>query len=183
MEEHLFEYLRSIEALNGEGVMLREPGSLYERRRCKVLQKVKTITDTEAMVVGFSNGALDCQSPTGVLFRVGSGLSNEQRRDPPSPGAIITYKHQGVTDSGKPRFPVFVCERVDATWPPTSEATVVDANEEGELHQAVPSGEAAQSGEEAAPSGAESAPSGLEGASDAGEERVTADATEDSTGP
>lgn len=35
-------------------------------------------------------------------------FSDEQRRKPPAVGKIITYKYQGLTNDGIPRFPVFV---------------------------------------------------------------------------
>ncbi|HEX9801746.1 MAG TPA: DNA ligase, partial [Gammaproteobacteria bacterium] len=40
-------------------------------------------------------------------FAVGSGLSDEERREPPPIGSTITFKHHGWTRRGKPRFAVF----------------------------------------------------------------------------
>ena len=65
--------------LGGEGLMLREPGSKYETRRSKTLQKVKTFTDDEALVVALEDGkgrnegrlgAFLCIDRHGVQFKV-----------------------------------------------------------------------------------------------------------------
>src|SRR5512147_2347207 len=55
-EAHLREELARVEALGGEGLMLRRPGSTYERGRSSTLLKVKSFQDAEAEVVGHSPG-------------------------------------------------------------------------------------------------------------------------------
>jgi DNA ligase-1 len=45
--DHLKSELKRIETLGGEGVMLREPASKYERRRSKTLLKLKSFHDAE----------------------------------------------------------------------------------------------------------------------------------------
>jgi DNA ligase-1 len=40
----------------GEGVMLKDPKSLYERKRSFSLLKVKRFEDAEAKVIGHTNG-------------------------------------------------------------------------------------------------------------------------------
>ncbi|KIJ50835.1 hypothetical protein M422DRAFT_244783 [Sphaerobolus stellatus SS14] len=50
-KEHIFKMFKSIESKGSEGVMLREPGSFYERRRTKeqyTMLNVKTFYDVEA---------------------------------------------------------------------------------------------------------------------------------------
>ena len=78
-------------------------GSKYERRRSKTLLKVKTFYDEEAIVVGHADGtgrvagmcgSLLCETPDKRRFKVGSGLSDAQRRDPPAVNAVITYRYQ-----------------------------------------------------------------------------------------
>src|SRR5688572_21753225 len=49
--------LARVEALGGEGLMLREPGSKYAVGRSTTLLKVKTFHDAEALVVGHQAGA------------------------------------------------------------------------------------------------------------------------------
>ncbi|XP_046549454.1 LOW QUALITY PROTEIN: uncharacterized protein LOC124259371 [Haliotis rubra] len=125
-KEHVEEELEKAIDLGGEGVMLREPKSKYERRRSPSLLKMKKFHDAEAVVIGhekgkgrnqFVCGALRCRMECGKEFSVGSGLNDAQRRKPPKIGAIITYRFQEYTNSGSPRFPTFVGIRIDADGP------------------------------------------------------------------
>ena len=83
--------------------MLREPNSLYENKRSKNLQKVKTFYDDEAEIIGYTQGsgkytghvgALRVKNGKGIEFEVGSGLTDEMRKNPPDIGLKITYKYQ-----------------------------------------------------------------------------------------
>lgn len=109
--------LARVTKVGGEGVMLREPGSDYERRRSPSLLKVKTFLDCEATVIGYATGTGRNRSTIGALvatlqdgtqFRVSSGLSDALRRDPPAVGTVITVAYQQLTDAGVPRFPSFL---------------------------------------------------------------------------
>jgi DNA ligase-1 len=115
--DHLHTELSRIESLGGEGLMLRQPGSLYESGRSHTLLKVKTFHDSEARVVEHLPGAgrhkgrlgaLLVEMPDGTRFSVGTGLSDAQREKPPAIGTVITYRYQELTDGGVPRFPSFV---------------------------------------------------------------------------
>ncbi|GAA6058674.1 hypothetical protein JCM10212_004085 [Sporobolomyces blumeae] len=122
--DHLLEKLKRVQALGGEGLMLRQPGSLYVGKRSRTLLKVKTFYDAEAKVVGYEpgkgkyegmTGSILCQMQDGeTVFSVGSGLADDRRRDPPPIGSIITYRFFELTRTGVPRFPTFVGERFDA---------------------------------------------------------------------
>eukprot|EP00435_Cladocopium_sp_Y103_P035167 s1483_g9.t1 len=123
--ESLAAALADVEKRGGEGLMLRCPGSRYEHRRSKTLLKVKTFYDEEAIVVGHAGGtgrvagwcgALLCETPDKRRFKVGSGLSDAQRQDPPVINAVITYRYQELTADNIPRFPTLVGERTDMTW-------------------------------------------------------------------
>lgn len=120
--QHLKTTLENIELLGGEGLMLRKPGSLYETKRSPTLLKVKTFHDAEAKVVEYLPGkgrnkgrigALIVELSNGIRFSVGTGLSDEEREKPPAIGSTITYRYQELSDGGVPRFPSFVCERLD----------------------------------------------------------------------
>ena len=50
---------------------------------------------------------------SGTIFKIGSGLSDEQRTNPPKIGSIVTYKFQNLSSYGKPRFPIFLRVRED----------------------------------------------------------------------
>jgi len=112
----LVERMRIVVAAGGEGLMLHRKGAFYLSGRSRDLLKLKPFDDAEATVIAhhrgrgkFSEvmGAMTVELPNGTRFRIGTGFTNAQRKTPPPPGAVVTFKHQGWTGSGKPRFPVF----------------------------------------------------------------------------
>jgi len=112
--------LARVEALGGEGLMLRKPGSAYVRGRSETLLKVKTFQDAEATVVAHLPGtgrhegrlgALRVVLDDGTEFKVGTGFSDAEREEPPEVGAVITIRYQELTKAGVPRFPSFVRRR------------------------------------------------------------------------
>lgn len=114
---HLKEELARIEGLGGEGLMLREPKSVYVAGRSWTLLKVKSFHDAEAIVVAYvpgkgkhkgRMGALNVQLSDGTDFSVGTGFSDKQRDNPPEVGSVIMFRYQEMTDGGVPRFPSFV---------------------------------------------------------------------------
>ena len=120
--EHLREELMRVEALGGEGLMLRQPGSKYEAGRSMTLLKVKTFHDAEAVVIDHVAGkgrhkgrlgALVVRLADGTECSVGTGLSDRQRDNPPQLGSTITFRYQELSTGGVPRFPSFVRARTD----------------------------------------------------------------------
>lgn len=123
---HLHEELQRVEALGGEGLMLRQPESRYVAGRSSTLLKVKTFHDSEATVIGHQKGAgrhkgrlgaLLVKLPDGTEFSVGTGFSDAQRGDPPAIGTLITFRYQELSDGGVPRFPSYVGVRRDDSQP------------------------------------------------------------------
>lgn len=109
-------------ALGGEGLMMRKPGSLYERAQSSTLLKVKKFLDAEAIVLGHEPGkgkhegrcgALRVRFGNGIEFEVGTGLTDRDRENPPAVGSIVTVRYQELTKDGKPRFPVYAGTRPD----------------------------------------------------------------------
>jgi len=109
--------LARIEALGGEGLMLRQPGSKYVTGRSATLLKVKTFHDAEAVVIGHQPGAgrhagrlgaLLVRLPSGKEFAVGTGFTDREREQPPGLGATVTFRYQELSDAGVPRFPSYV---------------------------------------------------------------------------
>ena len=106
----------------GEGMMLHRGASLYAGGRSDDLLKVKTHEDSDARVVGYvpgqgkyagQLGALMVEIPAAkgqpaLRFKLGSGLSDELRRQPPPVGSVVTYRFRGTTGSGLPRFATFL---------------------------------------------------------------------------
>lgn len=46
--------------------------------------------------------------PDDRVIKIGSGLKDKDRENPPKIGSIITYKFNGLTKNSLPRFPVFL---------------------------------------------------------------------------
>ena len=99
--------------------MIKDPNSEYENKRSFALLKVKKFNDAEATVLGHEKGTGRCSDMCGALrvvgddgteFKIGSGFNDAQRRKPPKIGSRVTYKYMGLTNAGKPRFPIFLRE-------------------------------------------------------------------------
>ena len=115
--EALMADLQNIVSGGGEGVMLHRGSSHYRAGRNDDLLKLKAADDAEAIVrahlpgkgkyAGMTGALLVEREEDGARFRIGSGLTDELRRHPPAPGTIITYRYNGLTRRGLPRFPRF----------------------------------------------------------------------------
>jgi DNA ligase 1 len=134
---HIEDELERIVGLGGEGLMLRQPGSHYVKARSSTILKVKKFLDMEVIVDDYEPGegrhkgrvgALWVKLSTGVKCKVGTGLKDKDRDNPPARGSIITVKYQEVTEDGALRFPVYVGPRPDGdptNPPPTRKKEVV----------------------------------------------------------
>lgn len=109
--------LKQVVEAGGEGLMLHRADAPVASGRSDLLLKFKPLADAEAVVVGHEAGkgrfagqlgALELQTPEGVRFKLGSGFTDAQRRDPPPVGATVTYRYRDLTPSGKPRFASFL---------------------------------------------------------------------------
>ncbi|MFP2769903.1 DNA ligase [Oceanisphaera sp. KMM 10153] len=115
-------YLTEVEALGGEGLMLRHRDSLYLPTRNQDLLKLKRFQDAEARVLAHlpgqgkyagMMGALLVETNDGRRFKLGTGFSDRQRQHPPAVGAVVTYRYRGETGERLPRFASFVRIRND----------------------------------------------------------------------
>jgi len=115
----MMEYFNEIIEKGGEGLILRNPLADYEEKRSSNMLKVKPIDVNEAEVIGHQEGEGKYVGMLGSLivrwdghlFNIGSGLTDEDRVRFPKIGDIISFKHQGVTDAGVPRFPIYLATR------------------------------------------------------------------------
>ena len=123
---HLRAELARVEALGGEGLMLRRPASIYEVGRSVTLLKIKSFLDAEARVLQHLPGsgrhkgrlgALFVELADGTKFSVGTGFSDAERESPPAIGALITFRYQELSDGGVPRFPSYLGVRDDVAAP------------------------------------------------------------------
>ncbi|MAC98783.1 MULTISPECIES: DNA ligase [Pseudomonas] len=112
--------LERVVALGGEGLMLHHQSARYHAGRSDALLKYKLHDDAEAFVVGYTAGqgkyagqvgALIVEDEQGRRFRLGSGLSDADRVTPPALGSRVTYRYNGLTAGGMPRFARYLRER------------------------------------------------------------------------
>lgn len=109
--------LSELESKGAEGLMLHRQDALYKTGRSSDLLKLKTYHDTEAEVIGYRPGkgkykgmvgALIVKTLQGKEFAIGSGLTDALRQTPPEIGSVITYRYNGYTNNGIPRFARFL---------------------------------------------------------------------------
>ena len=115
-ERNEFErYYQSVMQSGGEGVMLIKGNAFYIDGRALSLKKYKPYFDSEATIIDYhynpKNGMLASllvKDRQGREFKVGSGLTQQQRQHPPAIGQVITFAHSGYYASGIPRYPRFL---------------------------------------------------------------------------
>lgn len=112
-----------------EGIILREPNSLYETKRSKLLLKMKLSDDAEAIVTGYIIGTGKYQGLLGSLmceingkkFNIGTGFNDIMRKEYNDPmseyhipiGSTVNFGYMELTKDGIPRHPVFRGIRTD----------------------------------------------------------------------
>lgn len=111
--QELQDFFDAVVAKGGEGVILRGLGDSH------TAFKLKAQHDAECKIIDYTRGkgrlsgkvgAIVCESladknagiKNGIIFRIGSGLSDEMRTNPPKIGTIITYKFSGVSKNSVP---------------------------------------------------------------------------------
>lgn len=109
--------LQRVLARGGEGLVLHRGDAPYRAGRGVGLLKLKPYDDGEARVIGINPGrgrleglmgSVRVRTVDGREFSVGSGFSDAQRAHPPALGAWITYRYNGLTSTGLPRFARFL---------------------------------------------------------------------------
>ncbi len=114
--------LKEVVKAGGEGLMLHRADALYETGRSDTLLKMKPWEDAEAVVIGYVPGkgkyagmlgALHVRADDGREFSLGTGFTDQQRRDPPPIGATVTYRYHDLTRKGIPRFASYLRVRVE----------------------------------------------------------------------
>jgi DNA ligase 1 len=109
--------LKEITAQGGEGLMLHKADAPVTAGRSQVLLKLKPVSDAEGIVLAhipgkgkFAGmlGALQIKTEDGHTVKIGTGFTDEQRKNPPAIGSTITYSYRDTTPSGKPRFAAFL---------------------------------------------------------------------------
>ena len=122
-EKHLKTFLKDVETKGGEGIVIRDRDVPYINKRTSKALKVKSFEDAECEIIGFKSGkgkyegkvgSFTCKQKNGQIISIGSGLSDDLRKKSPAIGTNITFKYNGLTKNGKPRFPVYLRVREDS---------------------------------------------------------------------
>ncbi|MGB7754778.1 MAG: DNA ligase [Salinisphaera sp.] len=112
--------LAKVLARGGEGLVLHRGSRDYTPGRHAGLLKVKPYRDAEARVIDIHPGhgrlkgmmgSLEVRMADGRRFAIGTGFTDDQRADPPPVGSWITFRYQGETATGLPRFARFLHRR------------------------------------------------------------------------
>jgi DNA ligase-1 len=119
--DEALEMAKDVISGGGEGIMLRQPGSLYEAKRSKTLYKIKEVDDMECKITGYKGGTGKYTNMLGsficslldkpdITFNV-SGMDDiirgSYKKTHPI-GTIITITYNGLTGLGKPRHPRYL---------------------------------------------------------------------------
>ena len=124
--EKLHKKLNEIAKNNGEGLMLHYSNARYHIGRTANIMKLKKHDDAEAIVIAHIEGkgkyigmlgAIQVKTTEGIIFKIGSGFSDKERHEPPTIGSLITFKYNGKTQAGIPRFARFFRVREPNTKP------------------------------------------------------------------
>lgn len=113
----LDQFLNKIESMGGEGVIVKDPKMPYFTGRSGHLLKVKKFADMEGVVIGVKKGkgkykgmmgSLVLKLENGVVFNLGTGFTDQIRKNPPPMGTSVTFKYNGFTKTGIPKYSSFL---------------------------------------------------------------------------
>ena len=119
---HLDRFLNEIHAKGGEGVIVKNPDMPYHAGRSSHILKVKKFQDMEGVVTAVNQGkgkyetmmgSLTLTLKDGTVFKLGTGFTDQIRKNPPPIGAVVTFKYYGLTKNGIPKFASFLRMRQD----------------------------------------------------------------------
>ncbi len=116
--QDLAQRLAQVIAEGGEGLILAHGQAHYVAGRSAGLRKLKPEDDAEARVLAHLPGTGRLAGQVGALlvempaqdgfgarrFKLGTGLGEAERRQPPPVGAWVSFRHRGLTEAGLPRF-------------------------------------------------------------------------------
>ena len=114
--DQLHQTLNKIVKNGGEGLMLHHGSARYNVGRTANIMKLKKHDDAEAVVIAHVEGkgkyqgilgAIQVKTIEGIIFKIGSGFTDKERHEPPAIGSLITFKYNGKTQTGIPRFARF----------------------------------------------------------------------------
>ncbi len=121
-KKHLQNFLSMVESKGGEGVIIKDPAQKYHTGRTPHVLKVKNFSDMEGVVTEINQGSgkyknmmgsLTVKLKNNIVFKIGTGFSDLERKNPPKINSLVTFKYYGFTKNGIPRFASFLHVRKD----------------------------------------------------------------------
>lgn len=109
-EIELDNFLKELLKQKAEGVIIKNPNLDYFVGRSDDILKVKNFYDDEGLVIGLNYSkdnkfkSLKIKLNNGVVFNLGGGFSDIERKNPPKIGDIVTFKYYDLTKNNKPKF-------------------------------------------------------------------------------
>lgn len=113
-ETELNNFLKELLQLKAEGVIIKNPKKEYFIGRSDDILKVKSFYDDEGLVIGLNYSknnefkSLKIKLNNGIIFNLGGGFSDTERKNPPKIGDIVTFKYYDLTKNNKPKFASFL---------------------------------------------------------------------------
>ena len=112
-EHALMQELEQRVHLGAEGLILRNKNALYVSGRDESVQKLKITQDAEVQVMAYFEGkgkykgkmgSMLVKMDNGKTFKIGTGFTDAERMNPPQIGSKVTYRFNGLTKNGIPKF-------------------------------------------------------------------------------
>jgi DNA ligase-1 len=116
-QDELHDLLKDLTNKGAEGLMLQRIDAQFDDGRSGNLLKLKTYMDAEAVVLQHTPGKGKYSGLMGALlvayvnnqgqqiqFKIGSGFSDDERKNPPPIGSKVTFQYHGYTQRGVPKF-------------------------------------------------------------------------------
>ncbi|OQX75123.1 MAG: DNA ligase [Campylobacteraceae bacterium 4484_4] len=110
---HLKRFLEKIEKRGGEGVIVKDPHLAYFTGRSAHILKLKSAPDMEGRVIAINPGkgkftgmmgSLTLRLEDGTIFRLGTGFTLDERKNPPPVGSLVTFRYRGFNKNHIPKF-------------------------------------------------------------------------------
>lgn len=114
----VYDLYRDFVSEGSEGIMVKSPANLYVPKRVLDIMKMKEELTVDLRVVGHDGGtgkyegmlgSLLCMSEDEkIMVSVGTGLTDEQRKNPPQIGQIVEVKYNSLIQDDKGNYSLFL---------------------------------------------------------------------------
>jgi len=112
---HMIAFSNDVLKGGGEGLVIRQPNSIYQQGRSTLVLKLKNL-DTEALIIEVHGSRCTCLLATGATFHA-SPIEAEHLRKKIQVGNVVSFRFKKISDiTGKPCDPEIYQIRPDLTW-------------------------------------------------------------------